>query len=202
MTTQRTQVAIVGAGPAGLLLGALLAKAGIDAVLIEQRSADYVLGRIRAGVLEQVTVDLLDAGRRRHAHASRRAAARRHRAVLRRGAPPHRPAWADGQACRGLRPDRGDARSDGCAHRGRAANRLRGRRRVACIDFDSERPRVRFRIDGQPHEVECRLHRRLRRLSRRLPRQRAGRVDPDLRARLSVRLARRPVATRRRCRTS
>src|SRR5512139_2943922 len=56
----RTQVAIVGAGPSGLLLGALLAKAGIDAVIVEQRSAEYVLGRIRAGVLEQVCVDLLD----------------------------------------------------------------------------------------------------------------------------------------------
>ena len=66
----RTQVAIVGAGPAGLLLGALLHKAGVDAVVIEQRSADYVLGRIRAGVLEQVTVDLLDeagVGERMHA---------------------------------------------------------------------------------------------------------------------------------------
>ena len=66
----RTQVAIVGAGPAGLLLAALLAKAGIDTVVVEQRSADYVLGRIRAGVLEQVTVDLLDAagaGARLHA---------------------------------------------------------------------------------------------------------------------------------------
>ncbi|MBV9892144.1 MAG: 4-hydroxybenzoate 3-monooxygenase [Rhizobacter sp.] len=56
----RTQVAIVGAGPAGLLLGALLAKAGVDAVIVEQRSAEYVLGRIRAGVLEQVTVALLE----------------------------------------------------------------------------------------------------------------------------------------------
>ncbi len=56
----RTQVAIVGAGPAGLLLGALLHRHGIDNVVVEQRSADYVLGRIRAGVLEQVTVDLLD----------------------------------------------------------------------------------------------------------------------------------------------
>jgi p-hydroxybenzoate 3-monooxygenase len=57
----RTQVAIIGAGPAGLLLGQLLHKAGIDAVIIERQSAEYVLGRIRAGVLEQVTVDLLDA---------------------------------------------------------------------------------------------------------------------------------------------
>jgi p-hydroxybenzoate 3-monooxygenase len=56
----RTQVAIVGAGPAGLLLGALLHKAGVDAVIVEQRSAEYVLGRIRAGVLEQTTVDLLE----------------------------------------------------------------------------------------------------------------------------------------------
>jgi p-hydroxybenzoate 3-monooxygenase len=56
----RTQVAIVGAGPAGLLLGALLHKAGIAAVIVEQRSADYVLGRIRAGVLEQTTVALLE----------------------------------------------------------------------------------------------------------------------------------------------
>ena len=55
-----TQVAIVGAGPSGLLLGALLHKAGIDAVIVEQRNPEYVLGRIRAGVLEQVTVDLLD----------------------------------------------------------------------------------------------------------------------------------------------
>jgi p-hydroxybenzoate 3-monooxygenase len=57
----KVQVAIIGAGPSGLLLGALLHKAGIEAVIIEQRSAEYVLGRIRAGVLEQVTVDLLEA---------------------------------------------------------------------------------------------------------------------------------------------
>lgn len=56
----RTQVVIVGAGPAGLLLGQLLHKAGVDNIILEQRSADYVLGRIRAGVLEQVSVDLLE----------------------------------------------------------------------------------------------------------------------------------------------
>jgi len=70
MTTIRTQVAIVGAGPSGLLLGQLLHKAGIDAVIVERQSGDYVLGRIRAGVLEQVTTDLLDevgVGQRMHA---------------------------------------------------------------------------------------------------------------------------------------
>ena len=56
----KTQVAIIGAGPSGLLLGALLHKAGIANVIVEQRSGEYVLGRIRAGVLEQGTVDLLD----------------------------------------------------------------------------------------------------------------------------------------------
>jgi p-hydroxybenzoate 3-monooxygenase len=56
----RTQVAIVGAGPAGLLLGQLLHEAGIDNVIIERRSGDYVLSRIRAGVLEETTVALLD----------------------------------------------------------------------------------------------------------------------------------------------
>ena len=55
----RTQVAIIGAGPAGLLLGQLLAQAGIANIILEARSADYVLGRIRAGVLEQTTVDAL-----------------------------------------------------------------------------------------------------------------------------------------------
>jgi p-hydroxybenzoate 3-monooxygenase len=56
----RTQVVIVGAGPAGLLLGQLLLREGIDAIILERRSAEYVLGRIRAGVLEQGTVDVLD----------------------------------------------------------------------------------------------------------------------------------------------
>ena len=60
MSKGRTQVAIIGAGPAGLLLGQLLHNAGIDNVVLERRSSEYVLGRVRAGVLEQTTVDLLD----------------------------------------------------------------------------------------------------------------------------------------------
>ena len=56
----RTQVAIIGAGPAGLLLGQLLFKAGIDNVIVERQTGEYVLGRIRAGVLEQVMVELMD----------------------------------------------------------------------------------------------------------------------------------------------
>lgn len=56
----RTQVAIVGAGPSGLLLGQLLHQAGVDNVILERSSRDHVLGRIRAGVLEAGTVDLLE----------------------------------------------------------------------------------------------------------------------------------------------
>jgi len=57
--TRRTQVGIVGAGPAGLVLGHLLGLAGIDSVILEARDRDYLERRVRAGVLEQGTVDLL-----------------------------------------------------------------------------------------------------------------------------------------------
>jgi p-hydroxybenzoate 3-monooxygenase len=59
----RTQVAIIGAGPSGLLLSQLLHLQGIDNIVLERRSGAYVLGRIRAGVLEQGAVDLLQEAR-------------------------------------------------------------------------------------------------------------------------------------------
>src|SRR5207253_7731972 len=65
----RTKVAIIGAGPAGLLLGQLLHAAGIDNIILERQTGEYVLGRIRAGLLEEGTVALLDevgAGARAH----------------------------------------------------------------------------------------------------------------------------------------
>ena len=60
MAAERTQVCIIGAGPAGLFLGHLLARAGIDSIVLEDRSRAYVEGRVRAGVLEQGTVDLMN----------------------------------------------------------------------------------------------------------------------------------------------
>src|ERR1700735_891268 len=57
--SQRTQVAIIGAGPAGLLLGHLLHRHGVDSVILEARTREYCEARIRAGVLEQGTRDLL-----------------------------------------------------------------------------------------------------------------------------------------------
>jgi len=70
MSQLRTRVAIIGAGPAGLLLGQLLHRAGIDNVIIERQTGEYVQSRIRAGVLEQTTCELLDeagVGARMHA---------------------------------------------------------------------------------------------------------------------------------------
>ena len=59
MHEERTQVAIVGAGPAGMLLAHLLDRQGVASVVVETRSEEYVASRIRAGILEQSTVDLL-----------------------------------------------------------------------------------------------------------------------------------------------
>ena len=61
MDEVRTQVAIIGAGPAGMLLSHLLAAEGIESVVVESRTEQYVASRIRAGILEQSTVDLLRA---------------------------------------------------------------------------------------------------------------------------------------------
>ncbi len=66
----RTKVAIIGSGPSGLLLGQLLTEAGIDNVILDRVGKDYILGRVRAGVLEEGTVGLIDeakAGARMHA---------------------------------------------------------------------------------------------------------------------------------------
>jgi p-hydroxybenzoate 3-monooxygenase len=60
LSAMRTQVVIIGAGPAGLLLGQLLHRQGIDNVILERQTGAYVLGRVRAGVIEQGTMDLLD----------------------------------------------------------------------------------------------------------------------------------------------
>lgn len=60
MTTTHTQVAIVGAGPAGLILSHLLAQSGIESIVVDSRSREEIEGTIRAGILEQGTVELLD----------------------------------------------------------------------------------------------------------------------------------------------
>ena len=151
----RTQVAIVGAGPSGLLLGQLLHKAGIDAVIIERQSADYVLSRIRAGVLEQVTMDLLDeagVGQRMH----REGLVHGGFELLFKGAR-HR---IDMQALTGGRQvmvygqtevtrDLMDARAAA------GLTTVYEASEVSVHDFDGERPQVRYVSQGQQHELIC-----------------------------------------------
>jgi p-hydroxybenzoate 3-monooxygenase len=151
----KTQVAIIGAGPSGLLLGQLLHKAGIDNVIIERQTGDYVLGRIRAGILEQVTVDLLEeagVATRLHAegtiHHSIELVFRgtRH-AIDVHGLTGGKVVTAYGQT--EMTHDLMEARkSAGLPTVYEAAN-------VSIHDFDSARPRVRYEKDGQSHEVEC-----------------------------------------------
>ena len=151
----RTQVAIIGAGPAGLLLGALLHKSGIDAVTIEQRSPSYVLSRIRAGVLEQVTMDLLDqAGVSARAHAEGLPhdgfellfKGQRHRIDMHALTGGSR-VMVYGQT--EVTQDLMDARAAaGLTTVYEAAN-------VQVHDFDGTTPRVTYEKDGQTHTLTC-----------------------------------------------
>ncbi|MCB5177088.1 4-hydroxybenzoate 3-monooxygenase [Microvirga lenta] len=150
----RTKVVIIGAGPAGLLLGRLLENQGIETVILERRSRDYVLGRIRAGVLEQGTVELLE-----QAGVSGRMQAE------------------------GLIHDGVELSFDGDAHRfdfrelvGRTvmvygqtevtrdlmlardasgATTIYEAENVALHAFDGDKPRVTYLKDGTEHEISC-----------------------------------------------
>jgi p-hydroxybenzoate 3-monooxygenase len=156
MTTRiRTQVAIVGAGPSGLLLGQLLAKAGIDAVILERQTGEHVLGRIRAGVLEQVTADLLDeagVGARMHREGLPHDGfeilwnQERFRIDL-HGLTGGKNVLVYGQT--ELTRDLMDARhAAGLPTVYEAKN-------VTLHDFDGQRPRVTFEAEGVAREVEC-----------------------------------------------
>ncbi|MEO6660612.1 MAG: 4-hydroxybenzoate 3-monooxygenase, partial [Burkholderiaceae bacterium] len=151
----RTQVAIIGAGPSGLLLGQLLHQAGIDAVLIERRSADYVLSRIRAGVLEQGTMELMDQlglGKKMHAeglvHGGINLGFRNTRQRIDMHAlTGGKTVMVYGQT--EVTHDLMTARSaEGAATIYEAED-------VAVHDFDSAHPRVTYRKDGQSHEIDC-----------------------------------------------
>lgn len=151
----RTQVAIIGAGPAGLLLGQLLSRAGVDNVILERRSLDYVLSRIRAGVLEQGMVDLM-----------------------------HEAGVADRLGREGLVHDGFSLAYHGVPHRidlkgltGGKTVTVYGQTEVtrdlvearhtldrptiyealdvALHDIDGPSPRVTFTKDGRPHELRC-----------------------------------------------
>ena len=151
----RTQVAIIGAGPSGLLLGQLLHKAGIDAIILERQSPDYVLGRIRAGVLEQVTIDLLDeagVGQRMHAEGLVHGGfdmlfkGQRHRIDMNQlTGGKNVMVYGQTEVTRDLMDARTAA---GLTTVYEAAN-------VQVHDFDSKQPRVTYEKNGQTHELQC-----------------------------------------------
>ena len=151
----RVQVAIIGAGPSGLILGQLLHKAGIDAIVLENRTPEYVLGRIRAGVLEQVAVDLLDeagVGARMHAEGLQHKGielligGKLHHIDL-HGLTGGKQVMVYGQT--ELTRDLMDARAAA------GLKTVYEAQEVSVRDFSGEKPKVSYLKDGVRHEIEC-----------------------------------------------
>ena len=150
----RTQVAIIGGGPAGLLLGQLLHRYGIDNVIFERKDRDYILGRIRAGVLEQGTVGLLEevgvAERLHHDglihHGIELAfGGARHRIDMTQATGKTVTVYGQTEVTRDLMDARVKA---GLTTVYDAGN-------VSLHDFESGQPRVRYVKDGTTHEIAC-----------------------------------------------
>ena len=175
----RTQVAIVGAGPAGLLLGQLLHNSGVANVILEQRTGDYVLGRVRAGLIEQGTVDLIEqagvgARMRRdglvHEGVEISHGGERLRIDFRALTGKSVTIYGQTEITRDLMEGRAAV----------GAPTLYEAENVSLHDIDSDRPRVRYRRHGVDGEIALRLHRRLRRLPRRQPANASGDGGADL----------------------
>src|SRR5262249_6061143 len=150
----RTQVAIIGAGPAGLLLGQLLHKHGIDNVILERHTPQYVLERIRAGVIEQGAVDLLtEAGvgermaREGLVHDGTQICVEgvRHRIDFKALTGKAVTVYGQTEVTRDLM----EARSQSGGHSIYQAYE------VTPHDFSGQRPRVTYRHDAKDDEIEC-----------------------------------------------
>jgi p-hydroxybenzoate 3-monooxygenase len=155
MTTIRTQVGIVGAGPAGLLLSHLLAREGIESVILEDRTREYVENRVRAGVLEQCSVDIIneiglgDRMRREgqvHEGIEIRFAGQGHRI--------HFPSLTGGKRITvyGQQEAVKDMIAARLAAGGAIHFEVGG---VALHDFDGERPWIGFASNGEAQRLDC-----------------------------------------------
>ena len=155
MHTHRTQVAIVGAGPAGLMLGQLLHQAGIDSMIVERHNREHVIERVRAGVLEQGTVDLM------HAMGVGDRLAReglRHDGIyLAFGGTRHRIDLAGLTGGRAITVyGQGEVVKDLIAARERSGRPLLFEAAgVSVHDIDSTQPVVRYRHDGDDRAIAC-----------------------------------------------
>jgi p-hydroxybenzoate 3-monooxygenase len=151
----RTQVGIIGAGPAGLLLGALLHKAGIESIIVERQSGEYVLSRIRAGILEQTTVDALvsaGVGERLlkegvpHEHLSLSFSGQLHTIEL--------PKLTSGKTVTAY--GQTEVTKDLMDHRvAHGLQTIYEAKDVSLHDLTSAQPVIRFMKDGQPQEIRC-----------------------------------------------
>ena len=152
---ERTQVAIVGAGPAGLLLARLLARAGVESVVLERRGREYVERRLRAGVLEQGTADLLRAagvGARME-----REGLVHHGVYLQFDGERHRIPLSELTGGRtiavyGQHEVVKDLIAARLAGDGEIHFEAEG---VRPLDLDGDAPRVRYRLDGEERELRC-----------------------------------------------
>ena len=150
----RTQVVIIGAGPSGLLLSQLLSLNGVDNVVLERQSREHVAGRIRAGVLEQGTVELLlkanlgvrmQKERLVHDGVYLAFAGRTERVDLKGLTGSSVSVYGQTEVTKDLI----DARTAA------GAKLIFDAAEVAVADFDGAHPQVRYRQDGRTHELEC-----------------------------------------------
>ena len=150
----RTQVGIVGAGPAGLLLSHLLHLQGIESIVLEARSREYVENRIRAGVLEYGTEQMLDdagVGER-----MRREGMLHPGVVMRFGRTDHRIDFADLVGKHVMVYSQHNVVQDLIAARLAAGGQIVFEAEGVCVEnFDTSRPRIRYRHDGAQHVVDC-----------------------------------------------
>lgn len=150
----RTQVAIIGSGPSGLLLGQLLTKAGIDNIVLDRVSAGYILGRVRAGVLEEGTVKLMDeagASARLHTEGlphdgfSLAFDGRDHRVDLHRLTGKRVTVYGQTEMTHDLMEARQNSNATSIYEAGN----------VIPYDFDTASPYVTFEKDGKTHRIDC-----------------------------------------------
>jgi p-hydroxybenzoate 3-monooxygenase len=150
----RTKVAIIGAGPAGLLLGQLLHTYGIDNVILERHTGEYVLGRIRAGLLEEGTVALLDevgAGARAHGEGlvhegiELAFAGGRHRIDIKAATGKTMMIYGQTEVTLDLMNARQAA----------GLTTIYDAVHVQPLDFDTDHPRVSYVKDGVTGEIDC-----------------------------------------------